>query len=1017
MNRSLVVAVLAGMLAAGACLPTCGTSSNACSSDGDCAFIQECRDGTCTNGVLANALPPLPAEAGDPGAVARIITSPADLLTGNAAQGALGDVLMSNGQARFIIQKPGRDFGVAMFGGNPIDAVAVQDGVALPDEFGEVMPFLNLGMAVDFTEVQVVRTGARGGPAVVRAYGRPALWDFINLAGFLAQGFTAAVLYNPDEPLGFKVVATYELHPNESVLRVTCTLLNQEAFARSMPVGVTMDSGGVVEFFRSRGGFGTPRYDPASILDAARPVPWFGFMGERGASALRPRPLDDAADPTADTQNPTVQVAGVTVSLFSRPDVLNAIAESDFVVDPGSTRSFGYDLAVGSHGMGRAGAALWKAQGKALRKVVFTATQEGSTQGVPDVLVVVRGVDSLNAAAEPITAQTTDAQGRAELELPADATVVLQFRADGRRVPDPVTLTPADTSLSIQLPRPGALSYQVTRTNRLTSSAQSQGACRITVVGADQVTDPVTRAARGDRPPGDVSAVRYSPNCQSSEDGAIPLLPGRYLVVATAGPAFDAVQQLVDVGEEGALFTGTLHRVVDAGPYIASDWHQHSVNSPDAPVALRDRLVSYLAEGIELFGGSDHDYFTDWETLVAAYGFADRVQAINGVESTTFDYGHFNMFPVTRDDRLVNGGPVDWAGGAGPGLAPPQLWQRYRDRGVQVVQVNHPLGGQGGYFTRSAMTFEVDRTAMTGTVRGDPARQPVSNETLRLPPLEPLWSTAFDAVEVYNGMRPYSGTPVTRLPGDRTAERILSLVGTLIHVGHRPVMTGTSDTHRLNSGDQGYPRTYVRAPRLADGRADLWGVLGALAGLGGAENRGDVVASNGPVPLVVVQSGTQRVTPGGVLRASGLVDVHVTVTTPSWMELSGTDVVFAPLNETQTFPDGAPPFTPVGATAFTRVEKALQNGGRQLEWTARVTLDVAALNPFAGRDTFFMVRVYGATPLWPVVMDNLSLGVDENAATVEDFVTVLDGISAYAVTNPVYLDVDGDGRFRGALEP
>lgn len=1013
-NNAVAAMVLAWV---SGCLPACpGEPAPPCTRDRDCAFVQVCQDNQCVDGPLAAGLPLLPPEDGAATVNAHVIEDPAELLTGHAAQGAVGDILMRNTVAAFVIQKTGRDFGVAMFGGNPIDAVPVVAGQPAPDEFGELTPLLNLGMGVDFTQIEIVRSGDSGGPAVVRAYGRPMLWDYVNIAGYLADGFSNLTPFDPDEPLDLRVVATYQLDPASTVLHVTYTMINDASFGRRMPVGVTLDSGGVVEFFRSTGGFGAPSYSAASILEAAKAVPWFGFMGQDSSSVIRPRPL--FGDQMLDSQNPTVQVAGVTVSLFSRPDVLAAVGDADFYMLPGEVHSFGLDVAVADGNLAAAAAAVLAAQGRQTRSISVTVQEEGGTTAVPGALVVLRGVDNQSQLTEPIVAGRTNASGDVTLVVPPQ-TVAVQVKVDGHTAPAAQTLAQGTDTAVIHVGRNATLTYRVLRAADTKTLATERGPCRITVVGPEQVPDAVIRAASNDRPPNGVVALRSSATCSSDDDGSIPLQPGRYLVVATAGPMFDAQQWLVDVSATAqTAVDGTLHRVVDLGQYVSTDWHQHSVNSPDAPVALLNRALGYLAEGIELFGGSDHDYFTDWEALVQQMGFADRLQAINGVESTTFDYGHFNVFPVTRQPGKVNGGPVDWAGGDGPGLTPPQMWAAYRERGAQVVQVNHPLSSAGGYFTRSALTFELNTTTMQGVARGDPGSQPVSNEKLRLPPLEPLWGPAFDAVEVYNGFTRYPGGVNTRTLGDKKADQILMYVSNLIHVGHRPIMTGTSDSHRFNAGDNGYPRTYVRANRTLDGKPDPWSVLAALQGLGNAENRGDVVASNAPLPQVTAQIGNFVAGPGGLLRGAGTVDIHIDVSTPAWMSLDTADVLVSPMWDGQAFPDAQPAFTPTHSVALGAPSATtLANGGVQHRYQATLSVNLAQDNPFVGRDAFLVVRVMGRKVLWPVLLDGISLTVDENAATAEDFLTVANGNTPYAVTNPIYVDVNADGRFTGPFEP
>jgi len=116
--------------------------------------------------------------------------------------------------------------------------------------------------------------------------------------------------------------------------------------------------------------------------------------------------------------------------------------------------------------------------------------------------------------------------------------------------------------------------------------------------------------------------------------------------------------------------------------------------------------------------------------------------------------------------------------------------------------------------------------------------------------------------------------------------------------------------------------------------------------------------------------------------------------------------------------DESNPLLPAAATAvLTSEDETLGNGGVRHHYHATLTVDPQQANPFPGADATLVVRVMGAPVMWPVVMDGLVISVDENATTAEDFVTVQDGVGPYAVANPIYLDLNGDGRFKGAFEP
>src|SRR5688572_7250930 len=134
-------------------------------------------------GGLEDYYPPIPNASGT-GASAGQVTDASQLVTGPAKSGLVGDYFIANDKVRFIVEAPGRTLGVIPYGGNVIDAVLI-DGAAqtVEDHFGELGLIYKLGRTCEPTEMEVVRDGAKGGVAVLRAVGKSGNNDFINLKG------------------------------------------------------------------------------------------------------------------------------------------------------------------------------------------------------------------------------------------------------------------------------------------------------------------------------------------------------------------------------------------------------------------------------------------------------------------------------------------------------------------------------------------------------------------------------------------------------------------------------------------------------------------------------------------------------------------------------------------------------------------------------------------------------------------------------------------------------------------
>jgi hypothetical protein len=159
----------------GRCMPTASTTAaqlGACAvSSTRCHF---CRAITSSAGLSPDC------DAFDDGvandscvgfASAHEITDSGELITGPLAHGRLGDTMLENGVARYIIQKPNvRDmYSVGAFGGNIIDVELV--GHPGMDNFLEIQPAINIETVINATSLEVVNDGTDGGAAGGRPRG------------------------------------------------------------------------------------------------------------------------------------------------------------------------------------------------------------------------------------------------------------------------------------------------------------------------------------------------------------------------------------------------------------------------------------------------------------------------------------------------------------------------------------------------------------------------------------------------------------------------------------------------------------------------------------------------------------------------------------------------------------------------------------------------------------------------------------------------------------------------------
>jgi hypothetical protein len=212
---------------------------------------------------------------------------------------------------------------------------------------------------------------------------------------------------------------------------------------------------------------------------------------------------------------------------------------------------------------------------------------------------------------------------------------------------------------------------------------------------------------------------------------------------------------------------------------------------------------------------------------------------------------------------------------------------------------------------------------------------------------KPGFSLDFDTLEVWNG---FDLAKLAVL--DSNMEEWMALLAR----GRRYTAVGNSDSHRIVYEWAGYPRTYVKVDDDRPGQVKIEAVAEAL-------RAGRAIVTSGPfIDFHVNGQG-----PGALVRAAdGTVSLDVEVRAPPWIGVERAEILL----------DGKLALlvnsnVPAGADASTKLRFI---GGLPVN-----------------RDCFVLVRVHGTTTL----------------------ARVLPGTSVVPVafTNPVFVDVDGDGKW------
>lgn len=220
---------------------------------------------------------------------------------------------------------------------------------------------------------------------------------------------------------------------------------------------------------------------------------------------------------------------------------------------------------------------------------------------------------------------------------------------------------------------------------------------------------------------------------------------------------------------------------------------------------------------------------------------------------------------------------------------------------------------------------------------------------------DPSYDGTYDAMEIWSG----------RHIGARDVV-IVDWFG-LLRNGHPTTPIAATDTHGIVGQEAGYPRTYVRVSK--DDALDAWSTDRTTEIVKAVRETRDVVLTNGP--FVIVTANGQGM--GGIAKAGkgGVVELKVRVVTASWNAVDRAEL----RRVRDEKPLGialSPPRT--------------ENGAIVREATHRFTTK---------EDDAFVVVVNGPSPMKPVLAGD----PDETRPS--------------AVTGPIWIDADGDGKSLG----
>lgn len=992
------------------------------------AFVlSACSDGS--DRIAAVEPPPGPQPPQPPSMVSAHMATAADLLSGPLARGIAGDYVLENQHLRIIIQQPGRQWlSIGTFGGNIIDVSAKDaDGALLPDHLEEFVLGVNIENTPNYTDVRIENDGSDGMPAKICATGPDDLLELANASSSI-RGFGVELPTSADDmDLPVDIETCYSLEDGASYVVMDTNVINQGG--DEFPIYLTeyLNGSGQVEFFQPHAGFGEPAFTPSCPLDTyvacdeldggmcdqCNFVVYHGVDGAKGVSYGLIH---------AQQKSSSFSTAGINIVVYGEA-VLNLIlgvVPANYTVPANGTLSLRRYFAVGDGTI--SSIATIRDQLFGIETVEVSGTVSSAGQPLEGAGIVIYKV--LDELTDPpslfmVNHTTTDATGSYTLGLPPGA-YEIAARKEGYLPPEngPVALSVEQTAITNDFDIPASGYLEVTVIDET-----GPGPAKLQLVGFDP--SPTIRNVVS----GNGSGVFGDPGADSlpfgiaqaafiDREGAserITVEPGDYQVVLSRGPRYSVFKQdITIVPGQVATVQAEIVKLVDTAEFVHGDFHVHSIDSPDAEVTRAERVAVMLAEGLDFFTPSDHGVRSDFVPTLVAMGVGDLIGVAASSETTSFDYGHFNSWPVTVDPNNISGGSFDWAGAAPPGmdfpqygnfnLPPADIIAGLKDDPMDnLVQINH-IGshfGAGGLAIDTGMTPPQSSTDLT-TRRLDPT---ITN----------AFDGGFDALEVWIGTNGRGGI-LSGFLGENAGDWFNLINQNLVRIG-----IANSDTH-----DRRFTRTSARTliPSSTTNPADLTVNPEPLAA---AVLAGKAIGTNAPFLLLQAdgQFGGQSQRAGLRLEEENTMPVDdggdvvltATIVTPSWAAVDTVEFYINNQPERTTALDAAARYGvcpnmqvsagDAGWTAVDVVVNASIPGASRTEITVTLTLDDV------DEDTWIVAVARGtdgvSEPLFPVLPASLSQGSNATLADLTDGNLDEAGVPAFAFTNPLFIDVDGDG--------
>lgn len=278
---------------------------------------------------------------------------------------------------------------------------------------------------------------------------------------------------------------------------------------------------------------------------------------------------------------------------------------------------------------------------------------------VAGALVTARRVMADHSMAELYGCGRSDAHGAIEFTLP-DGEFDLRIEAIGRATQSFRVKSDGVVDAAVQTTSPAQLTLDVT------DDSGAAIPCKVELRGRDGTPDPYFFAETGDRL---VRNLLYL----ADGKGTQAVAPGKYDVIITRGPEYDAATQTVELAVGAPTAANVVHaklvRSVDTTGWISAELSgqstlsNHPISRPPAIGSALGRVLNLLCEGIEFAPPFEYCRITSYQPFIEQLGAKRFLASCPGVDLADGNRSQFGFPVVYEHPHWLDGGALQMPGG------------------------------------------------------------------------------------------------------------------------------------------------------------------------------------------------------------------------------------------------------------------------------------------------------------------------------------------------------------------